>query len=310
MDDYAKAWLSLLYPFYFVSIAFSFIVLSRYFATVQRMTAQRALPVLATLILISYTKIVLTVCNVLFRYSTITHLPSNKTKLVRKISTTTPLFGVKFLALFTVCIILFLLLLPFNVILLFTRKPSHFKLVVKLKPFLDTYFSIYKDKAYYWTSLLLLVRVIIVYVLSVLDEDTSFITISILLAGLLCLHGIVQPFKNKLHNIQESVAIVNLLAAHASKFYEKYFLGLDISEMLLIIGLAYFIIAIIIHCLIYRWKNLIHKSVKWLQHNMWICTRKSSQESNNNEMESLSSRIADATYNYKEFQEPLVEFDA
>ena len=206
MDDYAKAWLSLLNPFYFIIIAFSFIVLSRYFATVQRLTAQRALPVLATLILISYAKIVLTVCNVLFRYSTIIHLPSNKSRLVWTTSTTTPLFGLKFLALFTVCIILFLILLPFNVILLFTRKLSHFKLVVKLKPFLDTYFSTYKDKAYYWTGLLLLVRVI-VYVSLVLDEDTSFITISILLAGLLCLHGIVQPFKNKFHNIQESIGV-------------------------------------------------------------------------------------------------------
>jgi len=27
------------------------------------------------------------------------------------------------------------------------------------------------------------------------------------------------------------------------------------------------------------------------------------------EVDSLSSRIADVTYNYKEFQEPLVEFD-
>ena len=310
MDDYAKAWLSLLNSFYFISIAFLLIVLSRYFGTVQRLTAQRALPVLATLILISYTKIVLTVCNVLFRYSTITHLPSNKAELIWTTSTTTPLFGLKFSALFTVCIILLLILLPFNVILLFTRKLSYFKLVVKLKPLLDTYFSAYKDKAYYWTGLLLLVRVI-VYVSSVLDEDTSFITISILLAGLLCLHGIIQPFKNKFHNIQESVAIVNLLAVHAAKFYNKNFLGLNIPEILLIIGLVYFIIAIIIHCLIYRWKNVIHKSMKRLQQNiMWICTRKSAQENTVNEMESLSSRIADVTCNYNEFQEPLVEFDA
>ena len=110
--------------------------------------------------------------------------------------------------------------------------------------------------------------------------------------------------------MQESVAIVNLLAVHAAKFYKKYILGLDIPEILLIIGLAYFIIAIIIHCVIYRWKNVIHKSVKWLQCNMWICKRKSSQENNINEMESLRSRIADVTYNYKELQEPLVEFDA
>jgi len=195
MDDYAKEWLHLLHPFYFITIAILFIVLSRYSAKVQKLTAQKALPVLSTLILFSYTKILLTVCNVLFRYSIITHLPSNKTKLVWSISTTTPLFGLKFLALFIVCIIIFFILLPFNIILLFTRKLSHFKLVTKLKPFLDTYFSTYKDEAFYWTGLLLVIRGI-VYILSAYDKDISFIAITILLASLLCLHGFVQPFKS------------------------------------------------------------------------------------------------------------------
>ena len=82
MDSYTKEWLNLLHPFYYISIAVLFIVSSRYSAKIQRLTAQRALPVLATLILLSYTKIMLNVCNILFRYSTITHLPSNKTELV------------------------------------------------------------------------------------------------------------------------------------------------------------------------------------------------------------------------------------
>ena len=73
MDDYAKQWWILLYSLYFISIPILFIVLSRYSARLQRLTAQRALPVLATLILLSYTKIVFIVSNVLFRYSTITY---------------------------------------------------------------------------------------------------------------------------------------------------------------------------------------------------------------------------------------------
>ena len=44
-----------------------------------------------------------------------THLRSSKTELVWPISTTTPLFGLKLLALFIVCIFLFLILYPFNV---------------------------------------------------------------------------------------------------------------------------------------------------------------------------------------------------
>ena len=247
MDSYAKEWMNLLHPFYYISIAVLFILLSRYSVTVQKFTAQRALPVLATLILLSYTKIMLNVCNILFRFSTITHLPSNKIELVWSISATTPLFSVKFTALYTVCIVLFLLLLPFNIILLFARRLSCIKLVTKLKPLLDTYFSVYKDKAYYWTGLLLIIRVI-VYILSTINKDTSFITTSILFAGLLCLHGTIQPFKSKFHNIQESLTIANLLAVHVATFYKKKILGLEAPEAILILGLVYIIPAVIIHC--------------------------------------------------------------
>ena len=129
MDDYPEQWLYVVYPFYLISIAIVFIILSRYSATVQRFTAKKALPVLATLFLLSYTKVLVIVYNDLFQYSTVAHLPSNKTELVWSISATTPLFGVKFLALFIVCLILLLILFPFNLILLFTRKLSCLKLI-------------------------------------------------------------------------------------------------------------------------------------------------------------------------------------
>ena len=57
MDDYAKMWLQLAFPFYLIFIATSLIITSRYSSTIQRLTARRALPVLATLFLLSYAKI-------------------------------------------------------------------------------------------------------------------------------------------------------------------------------------------------------------------------------------------------------------
>ena len=306
MDDYAKEWLHLLHTFSLSSIAILFIVLSRYSAKIQRLTAQRALPVLATMILFTYAKSVLTVCNVLFRYSTVTHLPSNKTELVWSISTTTPLFGVKFLAFFTFCVFLLLILLPFNVILLFTRKLSHISLVMKLKPLLDAYFSAYKDNAYYWTGLLLLIRVI-VYILSAFGNDITFLSTSVLFTGLLCLHGVIQPFKSQFYNIQESVMIANLLAAHVAPLYKKDLVGLKVAKILLAIGIIYFIIVIVFHCFMHRWEDKIYKCIKWIHRK--ICKTKKSQELHSIQMESLSSRIADVTYNYKEFQEPLVEYE-
>ena len=139
MDDYAKMWLQLAFPFYLIFIATIIVIATRYSTTIQRLTARRALPVLATLFLLSYTKILRIASNVLFSYSTITHLPSKHTTLVWSVDANVPLFGVKFTILFIVCLILFLILVPFNVILLFTRTLSRFRFVNKFKPLLDAY---------------------------------------------------------------------------------------------------------------------------------------------------------------------------
>ena len=98
MDDYAKMSLQLAFPFYLIFIATLIIITSCYSTTIQRLTACRALPVLATLFLLSYkyTKILRIVSSVLFFYSTITHLP---TTLVWSVDANVPLFGVRF----TIC---------------------------------------------------------------------------------------------------------------------------------------------------------------------------------------------------------------
>ena len=61
MDDYARMWLQLSFPFYLMIIAALIIILSRHYTTIQRLTARRALPVLATLFMLSYTKILQTI---------------------------------------------------------------------------------------------------------------------------------------------------------------------------------------------------------------------------------------------------------
>jgi len=76
MDDYAKMRLQLAFPFYLIFIAISPIVTSHYSSTIQRLTARRALPVLATLFLLSDAKTLHTASCVLFSYSTITQLTS------------------------------------------------------------------------------------------------------------------------------------------------------------------------------------------------------------------------------------------
>ena len=139
MDDYAKMWLQLAFTIYLFLIAHLLITGSRYSSRIQKLTAHRALPVLATLLMLSYTKILLTVCRVIFFYSTIVSLPGNHVKYTWSVDTSIDLFGVKFSILFATCLILFIILLPFNILLLFIRKLSHLKFINRFKSLLDVY---------------------------------------------------------------------------------------------------------------------------------------------------------------------------
>ena len=213
MDDYAKMWLQLAFPFYLIFIATLLIMASRYSHRIQKITAHKALPVLATLFLLSYTKILRMISIVLFFYSSITHLPSKHTTHVWSVDSNKPLFGVQFTLLFAVCLILFLILIPFNVILLFTKMVSRFNIVTKFKLLLDAYQGPYKIKFYYWTGLQLMLRTIL-FSLSSLDGKINFTTGLIILGITNVVHAYSEPFKSSIKNYQESLFIINLLSLY------------------------------------------------------------------------------------------------
>ena len=201
MDGYFKALLQLVFPLYLIFIAFILIIASRHSATIQRMTSQRALHVLATLFLLSYTKFLLTVCQVLFFYSEIIHLPSKHTTLVWSLDVSVQLFKAKFLIAFLICLVIFIILLRFNVLLLFARQLLRFKYINTFKPLLDAYFGPYKDKCFYWTGLQLIVRAIF-FGLSAFHKNVNLISGIIVLGFLICVQGLIHPFKSMYKNIR------------------------------------------------------------------------------------------------------------
>ena len=145
MDSYTKTWLQLFFLFYLLVIAASIIIASRYSSKILRLTYSRSLPVLATLFLLSYTGVLRVVLTVLFSYSTITHLPSGHQQIVWSIDASVPLFGITFIILFIACLALFLLLIPLNITLLFTRYLWIFRVINYYKPLLDAFQGSYKE---------------------------------------------------------------------------------------------------------------------------------------------------------------------
>ena len=309
MDNYAKMWLQLAFPIYLILIAASLIIASRYSTRIQRLTARRALPVLATLFLVSYTKILRTTCNVLFLYSRVIYLPSNKTKLMWSVDANVPLFEAKFIILFITCLALFFIMIPFNTLLIFTRFFMRFRLVSKFKPLIDAYQGAYKDNCYYWIGMQLVIRAVFLG-LSSLDR-TMNLTIGIILISILIgVHGLLRPFKNEFKNYQEFIWLINLQVLHVLSFNKTNMVYVNI---LVIITLLYFSIVTIYHVMTYTWIGKILRT-NILSGCSWIFTLLSKlvkpYKSENTSVVVGARRkneIPDVTYNYHELREPLAE---
>jgi len=198
------------------------------------------------------------------------------------------------------------MLLIFNTLLLFVRPLLIFKLINNFKPLLDPYFGPYKDTYYYWTGLQLLMRAVF-FSLSSFKKEFSLVSAAIIISILLCIQGVIQPFKNKFKSIQKSFVLLNVLLVHLFALHDHHNNTRSlVTQYLILVVLLYFMLFtmytsvtmmcgskmeqfrdfIIRH--IMRWKkNKVVKPVDTCMHN-------------------TTSKIPDITFNYKEFREPLI----
>ena len=311
MDDYAKMWLQLAFPLYLIMIAASLIIASRYSTRIQRLTARRALPVLATLFLLSYTKMLRTTCNVLFSYSRVVYLPNNNTELVWSVDANVAVFKIKFMILFIACLVLFSIMIPFNVILIFTRFLFRFRLISKFKPLIDAYQGAYKDNCYYWIGLQLVMRAIFLG-LSSLDRNINLKVGIILISILAGVHGLARPFKSKFKNYQEFIWLTNLQVLQVLSFNITNIMTMYVN-ILVTIAMVHFSIIIVYHVMIYTWIGKVTSGciISYCT-NVYTLLSKLIKSRKSENIPRVRDRemneIPDVTYNYREYREPLIAF--
>ena len=129
---------------------------------------------------------------------------------------------------------------------------------------------------------------------------------------LLSAHGILCPFKSSYKNFQELLILLDLLGLYVAALYsdnENNRYKMLVTRLLIITVLAYFIGLIFCNCVTLKCGDVIkQKSIKMKQ----IFTkmvRIKQATSRTLHMEQLHPKIPDVTFNYKEYQEPLVALD-
>ena len=195
----------------------SIIIASRYSIILQRLTLHKTVPVLATILLLSYTKILQTTTNVLFKYSTITHYPSNVSSVVWSIDANVPLFGLRHSILFAFSLLIFLSLILYTCLLLFGRYLRNFKfrVIIYINPLLNVYNKAYRDNCFYWLGYELIIRCVLLGTYLAVNNSTISLVIENNFLSMVQFN-FQHPFQNHVNNISQMVLNLNLLILYST----------------------------------------------------------------------------------------------
>ena len=173
MDGYVETWLQFVFPLYLWVIVLVIILFySKFSVIANKLGGENALQVLATLLLLSYTKLQRTVVTILS--FTWLEYPDGAFRCVWLYDANVEFFKGKHLYLGIAGIsVLFFLITPYTLCLTFFQQlqacSGHrlFQWVNKLKPVFDAYAGPYKDKYRFWTGMLLSVRTLLIILFTI-----------------------------------------------------------------------------------------------------------------------------------------------
>ena len=177
LTAYSKTWLQFVFPFYIWSIAGLIIILARYSDRVARVMGNNSVPVLATLFLLSYAKLLRTIITAL-SYTLV--YTSHGPKAVWTADGNVDYFGPKHAPLFATAVaVLLFLWLPYTLVLFLHMCNCHLivRMLMKVKPFLDAHYGPLKHKHHYWFGTLLLMRAVILLISALVPADRSNILV-------------------------------------------------------------------------------------------------------------------------------------
>ena len=229
LDAYSKTWLQFVFPVYIWLLVGLIILVSHFSQRFANMLGNNPVSALATLILLSYAKILRTLIAVF--YITYLKYPTYNRSVWLYDANIDYLSG-KHIPLFLVSVLIFLFLfLPYTLLLLFgqwLQAISHLRLFswvnsARLKPFVDAYHAPYKAKHRYWPGLLLVLRFVLLLVFALNPQQHSRVNLLVILVGA----GIIQlwawvsggVYRNWCLDALEGSFALNLIILVGATFY-------------------------------------------------------------------------------------------
>ena len=234
LDGYWKTWLQFVFPFYIWATILLIIYVSHCSQAVARIFGNNSVPVLATLILLSYAKLLRTIVSAL----TFTYLefPDGSKTAVWSYDGNIQYLGPKHIPLFLFAVgVLIFLWLPFTVLLLFEQCFQRIgiytvrKWMLRLKPFFDAYFGPLRGNHRYWIGVLLVARGILLLVFGPLTFTDSP---SVNLLAVIIVVLLLVMYTNNLPHRHTDMDGGNHFRFWIGSCYKKWYLSLLESSFL------------------------------------------------------------------------------
>ena len=268
LDAYVKRWLQFVFPLYIWFLVIAIIVVSHYYTLAARLSGRNAVPVLATLFLISYAKLLRIIITVF--QSTNLEYPDSTVRKVWLYDGNTNYLKGKHIPLFIAALLLLLISLPYTAILIFIQYLQHWSSyrvlfwVKKLKPLFDAYTGPYKDNHRYWTGLLLLVRIVLFLIFSVnIRESADINLLAIIVTVLLLLALAGSVYKRWYLNVIEYSFLLNLGVLAAATFHTTVSGQGQTTVVYTSVSIAFaiFIIIVVLHmCMKFKYSRLTSRT--------------------------------------------------
>ena len=235
-DIYKSIWMQFVFPLYIWLLILIIVLANRYSSSISKITTTNIVPVLSTLMLLSYAKVLkssfdavsFTNANFILNGPAKHHIiwiPDENVLYLQ--GKHTPLFVMSLL-------IVLVYILPFTLLVLLgplLQAKSHcrvFHWINKLKPFLDSFYGPYTSRYRYWPGILLLARLVVVSHFSFYslgDSPYKLAAVSVAVVFLLALWMLLGRTRNtSLHqnqflNFTELFFLVNLAIFSVSSIY-------------------------------------------------------------------------------------------
>ena len=279
LNSFVKAWLQFLFPLYIWSIASSIILISHYSRRATKLFGENSVAVLATLLLLSYGKILRNIMTILdtthMHYSN-----STTTRIVWAIDGNLEYgkyphgfllaFGLIALVFVWLPCILILLLVP---VLKPKSRHKPLRWINTLKPLFDAYYGPYNDRLIYqcWIGILLVVRGVLLVVLAAASNPFDSILFLGILSTLLLAIASISTYKKLYLSVSEIIYLLNL--AILSGLWSRYNTGTATAATQYPVYTALSISFALLQCVCLVVTHLIQKFL-WLR----ICARKTKQK--------------------------------